>query len=296
MALFTPTSSGGKITFRQILQRPSVIESEIRRLTEEDSLTSKFFTPFAGPVAGGGMEYNKASLAELTLENEVEERAPGGEYRVTRPVDPDADVAPVHDWGTTVQVYEEQLARGQGDYLKRVAAQISNTLVLQLDSAAMAALTAACDPAESILGSDWSDLVFVGDPTDITPSSERPTADLSRAQLAADLQGLGHQYDTLIVHPTQGHELRSAYGPDLSGALASAGITSLVTNRLVEPGVAWALKQGGVGYVGFEDESGIVVRATEYPNRRTLELTAYFQPALAISDPSACKRITALAG
>ncbi|WOC12620.1 major capsid protein [Gordonia sp. MP11Mi] len=293
MSLFTPTTGNGTITFGVMMQNPLALTQPIRNLVERQSITTKFFRQHPGPIQGGAIQFNKVNLAEITVADDVEERSPGAEYRVTRPVDPDTRVAPVKDWGCSVLIYEEELRRGQQDYLQRVMQQATNTLVKQIDLAAMTALNVATTD-EQIEGHDWSQLMFVGPADSLTPSAERPTADISFAQLAADLQQLDVAHDTLVVNPQEAHHLRTAYGPDLTGALASAGITDMTVNRLVEPGTAWTTQAGEAGYIGFEE--AITVRAVEHANRRTLELVCYVVPAFAVSNPAATKLLTGLAG
>lgn len=169
--------------------------------------------------------------------------------------------------------------------------QLANVIARKLDIAAMSAVAAAS--IEAVTGHDWSDLVLVGPETQLTPSGSRPTADLSAAQLAADLEELGVTHDLLVVHPNEAHSLRVAYGDGLDAMLKSAGV-SLFANPRVTAGTAWAVQAGAVGTVGFE--APLTVDKWDDRSTRSTWVQTYCVPGFAIDRPYAAKKITGLAG
>ena len=95
--------------------------------------------------------------------------------------------------------------------------------------------------------------MLVGPLDAITPSADRPTAHFAEAQELADLEELGITHDTLVVHPEQARQLRTAYAENLDDMLASAGFTGgMFSNPRIPAGTAFVAQGGMVGTVGFE--------------------------------------------
>ncbi|WP_280354294.1 major capsid protein [Nocardia otitidiscaviarum] len=286
-----PELSGRRLTVDVALARPTLIRAQIAKLADEQILLPKFFHNSGAPVTGGGMLYSVIQAADL-FTTDIEKRSPGSEYKVVEGVDPEPKLATVQDWGGKFQITDEQIGRNDISYLDQQTTQLANTIARKLDVAAMAAVEAAIGGENTVPGHNWETLVTVGPDTSLTPSAERPTADLSAAQLAADLQELGVTHDMLVVHPEQAHDLRVAYGDGLDAMLKSAGV-ELFANPRVTAGVAWAIETGGVGTVGFERP--LTVDTWDDRSTRSRWVQAYAVPALAVDRPYAAKKITGLA-
>ncbi|MGK9270329.1 hypothetical protein KXR83_04925 [Williamsia muralis] len=286
-----PELNGRRLTVDIALKRPTIIRDQIAKLADEQILLPKFFGNLGAPVIGGGMLYSVVKASDF-FTTDVEQRSPGGEYRVVEGVDPEPKLALVEDWGGKFQVTDEQKTRNDISYIDQQTTQLSNTIARRLDVAAMSAVALAIAGENQVPGHSWSDLVFVGPEVDLTPSHERPTADLSAAQLAADLQELGVKHDLLVVHPEQAHALRTAYDDNLEAMLKSAGL-AMFSNPRVTAGTAWAVEGGRVGTVGFE--TPLTVDVWDDRSTRSTWVQAYAVPALAVDRPYAAKRITGLA-
>ncbi|GAA1681704.1 hypothetical protein MMUR_05460 [Mycolicibacterium murale] len=286
-----PELSGRNLTVDTALKQPSILRARIAELADSQLLAPQFYHPLGGPVQGGAILYNILKASDLYT-TDVEKRAPGAEYKVVEGVDPETQMATVNDWGGKFQVTAEQIKRNVVSYLDQQTTQLANTLTAKLDAAAMAAVEAAIDSANSLTGHSWEALTFVGPLTDITPSDERPTADFSAAQLKSDLQELGVKHDLLVVHPNQAHRLRTAYGDQLQAMLTSAGL-SMFSNPRVTTGAAYVLEKGGVGTIGFEEP--LTVQSWEDKATRSWWVQAYAVPAFAVERPYAIKKITGLA-
>lgn len=245
-----PQLSGRLLTVDVALKQPSTIQARIATLADEQILLDKLYTGLGTPVQGGGLLYSVIKASDF-YSSEVERRSPGAEYRVVEGVDPEQKLAVPADWGGKFQVTDEQRDRNDISYIDQQVTQLSNTIARKLDVAALVAIEAAIDSSNTITGHTWNGLVFVGPEANLTPSASRPTADLSAAQLASDLQELGVKHDLLIVHPNQAHALRVAYGDQLDAMLTSAGL-KIFSNPRMTPGVAYVCERGKVGTVGFE--------------------------------------------
>lgn len=287
-----PELSGRRLTVDWALKQPTTIRAQIAKLADEQILLPKFFRTLGAQVTGGGMLYSVIQASDF-FTSDVEKRNARSEYRVVEGVDPDPQLAVVEDWGGKFQVGVEEITRNDINYLDQQTTQLANTITRKLDVRAMATLETAVTGANVVPGHDWSALVTVGPEADLTPSAELPTADLSAAQLASDLQELGVKHDLLVVHPNEAHALRVAYGDKLQAMLDSAGV-GLFANPRVTAGTAWAIQSGMVGTVGFE--APLTVDAWEDKATRSWWVQAYVVPAFAVDRPYAAKKLTGLAG
>lgn len=287
-----PELSGRNLTVDIALKNPTILRSRIAQIADSQLLAPQFYHPLGAPVQGGAILYNvlKASDQYAT---DVEKRSPGAEYKVVEGVDPETQMATVNDWGGKFPMTVEQIKRNVVSYMDQQTTQLGNTLAKKLDVAAMAAIEAAIDSANTVTGHSWESLVFVGTLSSITASNDRPTADFSAAQLKSDLQELGVTHNLLVVHPNQAHKLRTAYGDQLQAMLESAGLSMFVNPR-VPTGVAYVLERGRVGTVGFEEP--LTVQVWEDKERRQWWVQAYAVPAFAVERPYALKKITGLEG
>lgn len=287
-----PEVSGRRITVDYALKQPTSIRAQIAKIADSQILLPKFFRTRGEKIEGAGMLYSVIQASDF-FTSDVEKRNPRAEYKVVEGVDPEPKLAPVEDWGGKFQVGVEEITRNNVSYLDQQTTQLANTIARKLDVRAMAEIEAAVAGANIVPGHDWSQLVTVGDPTTLTASAELPTADLSAAQLASDLQELGVTHDLLVLHPTQAHDLRTAYADRLDDMLASAGV-EMFTNPRVADGTGWAIETGKVGTVGFEFQ--LTVDTWEDKSTRSWWVQAYVVPAFAVDRPFAAKKLTGLAG
>ena len=288
-----PELSGRRLTVDVALKQPTFIRARIAKLADDVILLPRFFHTLGSQVTGGGMLYNVLQASDF-FTSDVEKRNVRSEYKVVEGVDPDPQLALLEDWGGKFQVGQEDIVRNNVSYLDQQTTQLANTITRKLDVRAMAVVTAAVTGANVVPGNDWSTLVTVGPLDDLTPSAELPTADLSAAQLASDLQELGVKHDLLVVHPNEAHSLRVAYGDKLDAMLKSAGIKSMFANARVAAGTGWAVEAGMVGTVGFEFP--LTVDVWEDKATRSWWVQAYVVPAFAVDRPFAAKKLTGLAG
>ncbi|SOX53701.1 hypothetical protein MAAFP003_2375 [Mycobacterium ahvazicum] len=292
MPTLLPTLSGRQLTVDVTLNQPSIIRSRIAKLTDDQIILDKLFRGYGGQVEGGGILYSVVQASDFYT-SDVEKRSPGAEYKVVEGVDPDPKLALVSDWGGKFQVFQEQLTRNNVSYMDQQTTQLANTISRKLDVAGIAAVEAAIDASNTVTGNTWENLVFVGPLDSITASADRPTADLSAAQLASDLQELGVRHNLLIVHPNQAHALRVAYGDGLDDMLKSAGV-ELFSNPRMTAGTAYVCERGQVGTIGFEFPLTVDIWGDK--GTRSWWVQAYVVPAFAVDRPYALKKLTGLAG
>ncbi|MBM4726054.1 hypothetical protein ERC79_02595 [Rhodococcus sp. ABRD24] len=288
-----PDLQGRRLTVDVALQQPTILRNRIAELADPQLVLDKFFTSSGQKVEGGGILFSIIKASDFYTANDVEKRGPGREYAVVEGVDLEPKLATVDDWGGKFQILDEQINRNDVSYIDQQTTQLTNTIVRKLNDAALAAIEEHIGAENTLAGHNWSNVVTVGPEADLTPNSERPSADLSAAQLAATMQELGVVHDLLVMHPTQEHALNVAYGDKLAAMLESAGVSKFVTPR-VQPGVAYALKKSEAGVVGFE--TPLTVESYDDRATRSKWVQAYAVPAFAVEKPYAVKKLTGLAG
>lgn len=287
-----PELSGRRLTVDVALKQPHIIRAQIAKLADSEILLPKFFRTLGAKVEAGGILYSVIQASDF-FTSDIEKRNARAEYKVVEGVDPEPKMALVEDFGGKFQVGVEEISRNNVSYLDQQTTQLANTIARKLDILALDEVTDAVTGANVVTGHDWGDIVVSGPDANLTPSNELPTADLSAAQLASDLQELGVKHDLLVVHPNEAHSLRVAYGDKLQAMLDSAKV-GLYANPRIASGTGWAIQNGQVGTVGFE--APLTVDVWEDKATRSWWVQAYVVPAFAVDRPYAAKKLTGLAG
>lgn len=283
-----PALTGNTMQVDVALNQVQYIESKIAELTDGDLLIDKFFSPFGQQITAGGLLYHVVTRADFFTARDVEPRTPGAEYPVVEGVQPEPRLALVEDYGGKIEVLDETRARNDIRKFSNQVLQLTNTLKLKLDNAALKAINDCADIEVYSPSNNWENLVFVGPLDEITPSSQRPTAHFAEAQLLATLEEMGVKHDLIVMNPTQEMQLRVAYAEGLQAMLTGAGL-SIYSNPRIPEGVLYALERGRVGAVGFE----VPLTVEPIPDRahRQTIVQAYAVPAFAVDRPNAIKKI-----
>jgi hypothetical protein len=244
-----PTVDGqGNITIPQLLANPTRINRMVMDLTLQRFVLDRLFT-FGGGVSGGAVLYDQVLENELYLKegHSVQSIAPAAEYPVVVGEHAIPRIAAVEKWGGKGWITDEARDRNDIAYFQRVIRQMSNTIVLKLNTYAMAkadALVAASGRTDTSV--DWGNVVTAGNAA--SSAENWPLATFAAAAVQAEEDEMGTLFNLVILNPQQWGQLITIYGglSNLREVLGELGFTIYVTNRQ-QAGKAKFVAEGQVG-------------------------------------------------
>lgn len=292
--LGAPVVSNNQLSVDLALKQPGRITKRLSDLTLQKFIAPELFSSSGAVTTSGAIMYDVITINELYTKNDIEQRGPSDEYPIVQGERAEPKVAKSEDWGGKFWLSDESIRRNDVTGFNNLTTQLANTMVRKVNQRTVAVLENVISNlggAGVISGHDWGNVTLTG--TSPTPSNERPFADLIAAQLAADVEELGYQYDVWIVNPVQYADLRVTYGPDLDGILSDAGITMFRSNR-VTAGTAYAAVRGGVGFLDYEQMMQTETWRDPATKRNWVQSSVL--PIMGVTDPYAIKKVTGLQG
>jgi hypothetical protein len=295
--LASPTVSGTSLTVDLALQQPTRVTRRIADITLERFIASRIFAQ-GGPVSGGAVIFDQAVLNELYLTRDVEQRAPGDEYPIVTSQRLAPGVALVEDWGGKFDTTDEQRDRNDASLFNNKVTQLGNTIVRKVNTRAVDTLNAAVAAmagATTFVGTNWNAVVTAG--TSATSAAGYPAADLAKAQLAADVDELGVQYDLWLVNPAQKYQFNLVYGVNGGSperVLADNGIREMFASNRIPAGTAYAVASQQVGELRLEQP--LQTETWREPKTRRTWLQSSVKPVMYVTNPYSIRAVTGLAG
>lgn len=289
-----PVIANNGLTVDLALKQPGRINKRLSDITKQKFIANEIFGSANTTTTTGAVIYDVITINQLYTKNDVEQRGPGDEYPMVQGERLQPKVAQSEDWGGKFWMEDGAVRRNDIGEMNRLTDQLGNTLVRKVNQRTVAVLEdviAGLGGAGVIPGSDWGDVTLTGN--DPTPNTERPFADIIRAQLAADVEELGYVYNVWVMNPAQYADLRIAYGPDIKAILDDADISTFVSNR-VTAGSAYAAVRGGVGFLGYEQM--LTTETWREPRTKRNFVQSSVLPIMGVTDPYAVKKVTGLAG
>lgn len=290
--LAAPVASGSTITVDQMLTQPTRITRYLSDLSLKNFFTPLVF-PTTGGVTGGAVIFDQLTLNDLFSARDVQNVEPGGEFPLVTSQNVTPLVAPVEKFGGKFFVTDEARDRNDGGVIQREGRKLINTIIRKIDQKAVAALDAAitANGSQTITGHNWSTVVTAG--TNATTNSALPAADLGNAQLLADTQELGVNFDLWLVNPAQKAAFFNAYGQYAGQVLQSYGITMYASNR-VPAGTAFVLESGMVGEMRVEKP--LSTETWREAEEQVTWVQADIRPVIFVTNPFSVVKVTGLAG
>lgn len=140
-----------------------------------------------------------------------------------------------------------------------------------------------------ITGTSWADA------TALTISTENkaalPAADLATIRKRGQKQELGAEYTLLILNPDEYANLSIIYG-DADAWLRAQGFSVAVSN-IVTPGTAYAVAEGQVGQVRYEQ--GLKTVTYRDDSTESTVVQSSIRPVFAVTNPYNVLKLTGLA-
>lgn len=285
-----PTISGTNFTVDLALRNPTrVVTPVIMDLTVQRFFVDRAFTS-AGGVTGGAVVYDDVAI-DLYADRDVQRVQPGTEFPVVAFSRRAPRTAEVEKWGGKFYFTDEARDRNDVTQFTNALRQLSNTIVRKINQRGVEILEAAITAnSRSVAGNNWSTVVTAGG----TPSNftAYPARDFARADLIAEQEELGVDYNLWILNPQQMFDLEGIYGDKLGALLDSFDIDIFVTNR-VAAGTAYALAEGQVGEMRIE--KALSTESWRDPNgKEQTWVQSSVRPVMYANNPYAVLKFTGL--
>jgi hypothetical protein len=285
-----PVLSGTTITVDTMLNQPSRVTRLIMDLSLQRFIADRVFQS-GGGVTGGAVIYDQATQNWLYADRDAQRISPGGEFPLVTSSRPQPKIALVEKWGGKVFITDEARDRNSSVLLTNQLRQLTNTIIRKINARAIAELEAALVTFSQLVytGHDWNAYQPAG--TSPTALGSSPLADLLMAQMQADKDELGVNYDTVLLNPLNVLRLNQVYGSGLVKGLDDLNMTIYSSNR-VAVGTGYILASQQVGEMRVEKPLGTVTWREEETERNWIQ--SGVRPLMFVSNPFAVRKITGI--
>jgi hypothetical protein len=285
-----PVVSGTTITVDTMLNQPTRVTRLVMDLSLQRFIADRVFAS-GGGVTGGAVVYDQATQNWLYADRDVQRIAPGGEFPLITSSRPQPKLATVEKWGGKVFVTDEARDRNNSVMLTNQLRQLTNTIIRKINARAVAELeaTLAAFPAQVYVGHDWN----AYQPGGTSPSAlaNSPFADIVMAQMLADRDELGVNYDTVLLNPLNVMRLNQVYSSGLVQGLADINMTIYSSNR-VAVGTAYILASQQVGEMRIEKPLGTETWREQETERNWIQSSV--RPVMFVTNPYSVRKITGI--
>jgi hypothetical protein len=181
---FPTIDANGVLTISRWLNTPTLVERELRTLTDKRFIGDVLLSGRANPQGGAVLYETSESIyaARSTLEAIL----PGGDFPLSTIGDGAASIATVKKWGLDTTVTLESVMRQARSPVDRALKKLSNRVVAHFDSVALAVIQAAVTTTQAATAA-WS------------AAGAEILLDLLTAQATIRALNEGYNPDTLVV-------------------------------------------------------------------------------------------------
>jgi len=287
-----PTVSGSTFTVDLALANPTrVMTPMVLDLTRQRFFADRAFTS-AGGVTGGAVVYDPAVYPDLYADRDIQRVEPGTEFPIIAFSRRAPQVATVEKWGGKFYFTDEARDRNDTSQFTRAMRQMGNTIVRKINQRCVQQLDAAITAnARTITGNDWT---AVNTLTGAGGSNYTayPARDFAKADLVAEREEMGINYNLAIMNPDQMFLLEGIYGDKLAALFASIGMSIFVTNR-VAAGTMYIMAAGQLGEMRIEKP--LSTETWRDPNgKEQTWVQSSVRPLFFVDNPFAVLKLTGL--
>jgi hypothetical protein len=290
--LGTPSVSGNSYTVDLMLKEPTRINNYVSNVALYGYFAERIFNN-GGGVSGGALLYTQLTANDLFPTRRAQKVAPGAEFPEVTFDRPEPKTAQVEKLGGKFLVTDEARDRNDLSAIQSEATKLGNDIRDQLHTRALAELDAsitAIGSAVQVTSTSWADAAALTLTT--TANNLLPAADFAELDKRAANLRLGNKYNLWIVNPQEAANFDIIYGGNASAVLARYGV-SMVATPLVTAGTAYAVQEGQVGQVRYEQP----LQTVTYREER-IEATwtqSSVRSVYAVTNPYNAVKITGLA-
>jgi hypothetical protein len=249
--LGTPSLSGNSLTVDVMLKEPTRINAYLSNIALKKYFAERIFTN-GGGVDGGALVYTQLTSNDLFPSRGAQKIAPGSEFPEVTFDRPAPLTAQVEKLGGKFRVTDEARDRNDLSAIQGEGVKLGNDIVRQLHVRAIAELDASITTVGSAVqmtATSWSDAAALTFST--TSNALLPAADFAEIRRRADAQEFGTDFNLLIVNPAEAASFSVIYG-DKAPAMLSAWGFEMISSNVVTAGTAYAVQEGMVGQVRYE--------------------------------------------
>ncbi|MDJ0454410.1 major capsid protein [Gordonia amicalis] len=289
--LGAPQVSGNNLTVDLMLKEPTRINNYLSNVALKGYFAERIFSN-GGGVSGGALVYTQLTANDLFPVRGGQKVAPGAEFPEVTFDRPEPKTAQVEKFGGKFRVTDEARDRNDMSLIQSEGVKLGNDIQRWLHARALTELEASITAIGSdvqITGTSWADA------TALTISTENkaalPAADLATIRKRGQKQELGAEYTLLILNPDEYANLSIIYG-DADAWLRAQGFSVAVSN-IVTPGTAYAVAEGQVGQVRYEQALKTVTYRDDSTESTVVQSS--IRPVFAVTNPYNVLKLTGLA-
>lgn len=290
--LGTPSVVGNSLTVDLMLKEPTRINAYLSNIALKGYFAERIFTN-GGGVSGGALLYSQLTSNDLFPTRAAQKVAPGAEFPEVTFDRPEPKTAQVEKIGGKFRVTDEARDRNDLSSIQGEGVKLGNDIQRQLHARALAELDAslaAIGGDGTVVASSWADAAALTLTT--TNNAALPQADFAILRKLAALREFGTEFNLLIVNPQERANFEIIYGDRAPAVLAANGL-SMESSNIVAAGTAFAVQEGLVGQVRYEQPLQTVSYRDEGTESSWVKSSV--RSVFAVTNPYNAIRLTGLA-
>lgn len=284
--------SGDTLSLDLMLSEPTRISAFLSDITLRRMFSPRIFTA-GGELSGGTLIYNQLTSNQLFLSTgrDVQQVAPGAEFPIVTGDRLAPKVAVPVKVGGKYFVLDEAVKRNDASAVQLESTMLANNIAKYVDTAAITELDAQLTAnSRTLTGTSWSAAKALG--AGSVTKAGSPINDFAKAQLKADVDELGVEFNLWIVNPAQYADFVITYGAENVAAVLNASGVNMISSNRVTAGTAYVLQEGAVGQLRVESPLTTETWREHGTQKTWVQSSVSF--ALAVTNPFSALKVSGL--